>query len=83
MSKKPDPQDHADDGRPGSVEEPDCGEWAASDEAFEDALIARNREELARSLERALRDLDEGRCIPWKDAVAEIDAMLSSLETGK
>jgi hypothetical protein len=82
MTKKPDPTYDPAEAEHGSVQEPDGAEWPM-DDAFVDAFIERNREELIRSLERARRDFDEGRGIPLEVVDAEIDEMLRALEAGE
>ena len=82
MTKKPGPTYGSSDAEPASVRAPDGAEWPV-DDARVDAFIERNREEIIRSLEEAERDLEEGRCVSWEDAKAEIEEMLSSLEAGE
>lgn len=80
MPRKSDPTYETPDTEPGSVKEPDGTEFVTDDEAFVDAFVARNREALIKSFERADRDFAEGRGIPWEDVEAKLDAMLDALE---
>jgi hypothetical protein len=82
MAKPPDPTYETPDSEHGSVQEPDGAE-GAMDDAFVDAFIERNRDELIRSMEEAERDFAEGRCTPWEDVKARILEKLRASAKGE
>jgi hypothetical protein len=78
MTKKPGPTYDQPNAEPGSVQEPDGAEWPI-DEAFEDAFLERNREQIGKLLAEALQDFEAGRVVSLEDALAEMREHVRSL----